>query len=97
MPARTGEGASASPEIPSLTDQLRAAIRTSGQSLRALGRLSGIPSGNLSAFLNGKRGLSLDGADKLCRVLRLGLAPLEVHAEQPPPEDPAPDAEQLAH
>jgi transcriptional regulator with XRE-family HTH domain len=56
-----------------LKSQLRKAIRESGQSLQQLGRECGVGADRLSRFLNGKRGLSLDAAEKLCDTLGLRL------------------------
>jgi transcriptional regulator with XRE-family HTH domain len=57
-----------------LVDQLREAIRESGESLNHLGQRSGVGRDRLSRFLRGERGLTLDAAEKLCRALGLRLA-----------------------
>jgi transcriptional regulator with XRE-family HTH domain len=56
-----------------LTDQIREAIRASGQSLNELSRLSGVHNAQLSRFMRGERGLSLAAADKVCGALGLTL------------------------
>jgi transcriptional regulator with XRE-family HTH domain len=60
---------------PGLVDQLRDAIRDSGQSLNQLSHACGVGRDRLSRFLRGERGLTLDAAEKICRTLRLELAP----------------------
>jgi transcriptional regulator with XRE-family HTH domain len=61
------------PAVPSLADQLRQAIRDTGQSLAQLGKAAGLDSGRLSRFMRGERDLSLSGAARLCQVLHLHL------------------------
>jgi plasmid maintenance system antidote protein VapI len=56
-----------------LGEVLREAIRSSGRSLNQLGADSGVAPSQLSRFVTGKRGLTLDAADALCRVLGLKL------------------------
>jgi transcriptional regulator with XRE-family HTH domain len=58
---------------PSLADQLRQAIRETGQSLTQLGKAAGLDSGRLSRFLRGEGDLSLTAAARLCQVLHLHL------------------------
>jgi transcriptional regulator with XRE-family HTH domain len=58
---------------PTLTDQLRDAIRQDGRSLNELGRLCGVDAARLSRFVRGERGLSLDAVDKIAAELRLRL------------------------
>ena len=69
---RTQEGSR--PGGPGLKEQLREAIRNSGESLNQLGRRAGLDSARLSRFMRGERGLSLDAADSLCHALGLRLA-----------------------
>ena len=52
-----------------LIDQLKEAIRGSGQSLNQIGIASGVDASRLSRFMTGKRDLTLGAADKICRVL----------------------------
>lgn len=53
--------------------QLRKAIRESGETQLAIAEATGVAQGNLSRFLRGERGLSLDSFAKLCRHFRLHL------------------------
>lgn len=57
-----------------LREQLRDAIRESGESLQGLGRRTGVGADRLSRFVRGERGLSLEAAEKLCLALGLRLA-----------------------
>lgn len=57
------------------TEQLRQAIRDSKLSRYALCQLIGFDQGNLSKFMSGKIGLSLETVEKLVEVLNLELAP----------------------
>jgi transcriptional regulator with XRE-family HTH domain len=57
-----------------LVEQLRQAIRSSGESLNQLGERSGLDSARLSRFMRGERDLTLSAAEKLCDVLGLHLA-----------------------
>ena len=54
-------------------DQLRKAIVDSGESQLAISEATGINQGNLSKFLNGERGLSLDNFAELCSYFKLKL------------------------
>lgn len=59
-------------ESPSLADQLRAAFRESGLSVRALAIAAGVDQSTLNKFLTGSReNLRLDVAGRLFRVLGL--------------------------
>src|SRR5262249_19080081 len=62
------------PEGQSVTDQLREAIKQSGESLNQLAGRTGVDRARLSRFVRGERGLSLAAVDELCRVLGLRLA-----------------------
>src|SRR5690242_3890118 len=57
-----------------LVEQLREAIRESGESLNQLGERSGLDSARLSRFMRGERDLTLTAAEKLCDALGLHLA-----------------------
>lgn len=57
----------------SLTDQLRRAIQKSRLTQYRIAKDTGIPQPVVNRFVNGKRGITLDTADKLCRYLRLRL------------------------
>jgi transcriptional regulator with XRE-family HTH domain len=59
-----------------LVEQLREAIRDSGQSLNQLGKAAGVGPNQLSRFMRGERTLTLPVAEKICAALGLGLAPL---------------------
>ncbi len=54
-------------------DQLRKAIIDSGESQLSIADATGINQGNLSKFLNGERGLSLDNFSALCEYFKLRL------------------------
>jgi transcriptional regulator with XRE-family HTH domain len=58
-----------------LTEQLKEAIRQSGKSLNQIGKEAGVGSNQLSRFMRGIRGLTLNAADKICDALGLELAP----------------------
>jgi transcriptional regulator with XRE-family HTH domain len=60
---------------PGLVDQLKEAIRNSGQTLYQLSKASGVPSPQLSRFVRGERTITLPVAEKICRALNLRLAP----------------------
>ena len=73
--ARTaGQGRPPGEEEPGVTEQLKEAIRNSGESLNQLGERTGVDSAQLSRFMRGVRDLTLSTADKLCRALGLRLA-----------------------
>ena len=54
-------------------DQLRKVIVDSGESQLSISEATGINQGNLSKFLNGERGLSLDSFAVLCAYFKLKL------------------------
>jgi len=54
-------------------DQLRKAIVDSGESQLSISEATGINQGNLSKFLNGERGLSLDNFAELCTYFKCRL------------------------
>ncbi len=56
-----------------LTDQLRAAIRTSEKSMGQIARESGIDIATISRFIHGKGGLSVDGLDGIAACLGLSI------------------------
>ena len=80
----------------SMADQLRQAIRDSGQSLGKLGVTTGVDKGGISRFLRGERDLTAAAFEKLCLAmgLRLCSSALTVEpqtvepptTEQPPPK-----------
>jgi transcriptional regulator with XRE-family HTH domain len=57
-----------------LREQLREAIRESGQTLGQISRNCGVGPDRLSRFLRGERDLTLTGAEKICDALGLQLA-----------------------
>jgi transcriptional regulator with XRE-family HTH domain len=59
---------------PGLREQLREAIRASGQNLNQLSIATGIGRDRLSRFVRGERGISLEAAERICNVLGLKLA-----------------------
>jgi transcriptional regulator with XRE-family HTH domain len=59
---------------PALIRQLREAISHSGLPLNQLSKASGVHRSALSRFMRGERGLTLDGAAKVCEALGLVLA-----------------------
>jgi transcriptional regulator with XRE-family HTH domain len=68
-------------EGPDLVAELKEAIRKSGQSLNELGQRSGVSSGQLVRFMNGRRTLTLPVASKIARALRLHLVQEEGETE----------------
>jgi plasmid maintenance system antidote protein VapI len=56
-----------------ISDVLEQAIRDSRLSLRELSRQAGIHSPSLVRFLKGERGLNLDTADRVAKLLGLRL------------------------
>ena len=55
--------------------QLIEAIKASGLTLTRLAEIADVSEGMLSRFVNGKRGVTLTTASKLCEVLGLELRP----------------------
>jgi transcriptional regulator with XRE-family HTH domain len=55
------------------SQQLRQAIDRSGLSHYAICQATGINKGNLSRFMSGERGLSLESIDKIVAILDLKL------------------------
>jgi len=58
-----------------ISEQLRQAILKADESRYAISMATGIPQGNLSEFVHGKRSLSLGSVDILCKHLGLELSP----------------------
>ena len=58
-----------------IVDQLRQAIRDSGQTEYAIAKASGVSQSVVNRFSTGERGISLDTAAKLCEYLDLDLRP----------------------
>ena len=57
--------------------QLLKAIEASGLTLTRLAEMAGVSEGIICRFVNGKRGITLTTASRLCRVLGLELKPKE--------------------
>jgi transcriptional regulator with XRE-family HTH domain len=58
---------------PTLTEQLREAIRQDGRTLSQLERATGVDVARLGRFVRGERGLSLDAVDRIAAALHLRL------------------------
>lgn len=56
-----------------VVEQLREAIEKSGKTQTSISEATGVDQGNLSKFLNGERGLSLDSFAVLCKYFKLKL------------------------
>jgi plasmid maintenance system antidote protein VapI len=56
-----------------IVDQLRQAMRDSGQTEYAIAKGSGVNQSVVNRFVTGERGISLDTAAKLCEYLDLDL------------------------
>lgn len=56
-----------------IVDQLRQAMRDSGQTEYAIAKASGVNQSVVNRFVNGERGISLETAAKLCDYLDLDL------------------------
>ena len=54
---------------PGFTDQLRQAIKQSGFSQYRLAKLSGTDQSQLSRFMHGERGLSIEGIERICELI----------------------------
>lgn len=59
---------------PTMTEELRNAIEQSGLTRYRISRDLGIDQAQLSRFMRGQRGLSLDALDRLCAYLNLSLS-----------------------
>jgi transcriptional regulator with XRE-family HTH domain len=62
-----------------VVDQLRKGIEASGESQLSLAEATGINQGNLSRFMRGERGLSMENFAKLCAHLGLSLSAKKAH------------------
>jgi transcriptional regulator with XRE-family HTH domain len=56
-----------------LSEALRAAIRSRGETMYRVAKDSGVPYATLHRFLAGKRSVSLEVFEKLCEYLNLEL------------------------
>jgi transcriptional regulator with XRE-family HTH domain len=70
-------------EATGLVEQLREAIRRSGQTLNQLSGVCGVGRDRLSRFLRGERDLTLSAAEQICRALGLRLT----RGDEPPAEE----------
>ncbi len=57
----------------SFRDQLRNAIRQSGLSCYRIAKETGIQQAQLSRFMSGERGLSIEGIEAICDLIGLQL------------------------
>ena len=64
------------PSPRSIVDELRQAILHSGETEYRVAKESGVAQPIVNRFLRGERGISLETAAKLCKYLRLHLAPI---------------------
>ena len=64
------------PSPRSIMDELRQAILHSGETEYRVAKESGVAQPIVNRFLRGERGISLETAAKLCKYLRLHLAPI---------------------
>ena len=71
---------------PDVQEQLRQAVRATGQSLNRLAADAGLDSGRLSRFMRGERDLTFAAAAKLCECLGLKLVGGEDACPEPAPE-----------
>jgi hypothetical protein len=58
-------------------EQLRAALLDADESRYALSKATGIPEGNLSRFVHGRAGLSMESIDLICDYLGLALVKVD--------------------
>ena len=65
-----------------LDDELRKAIRDSGQSLYAIAKGTGVHYGIIYRFTKGQRDIYLGTASKVADYLRLGLAEIKRHRKR---------------
>jgi transcriptional regulator with XRE-family HTH domain len=56
-----------------IVDQLRRAMRESGETEYAIAKASGVSQSVVNRFLSSERGISLETAAKLCEYLKLDL------------------------
>jgi plasmid maintenance system antidote protein VapI len=59
----------------SLNDALKQAVAETGKSVNSVANQSGVAQAVLQRFLSGKRGITLDTAERLCAYLKLELRP----------------------
>jgi len=64
---------SMTPDKSTLSAQLREHVRRSGRTLTEVAREADVDLGNLSSFMHGKRGFSVEALDRLAAVLGVKL------------------------
>ncbi len=64
-------------------EQIGRALQTSGMSRFELSRQSGVAYSVIHRFLAGQNDVNLRTAERLCRVLNLGLAPVRKSKKRP--------------
>ena len=57
----------------SIVETLRDAIKNSDLNIKQLGKLSGVDKGQISRFVNEKRTLTLESAERIAKALKLEL------------------------
>jgi plasmid maintenance system antidote protein VapI len=57
----------------SIVDQLRKAMRDSGETEYGIAKAAGVPQSVVNRFVRGERGISLETAARLCACLELQL------------------------
>ena len=62
-----------------LLDQLRQAIRKSGKTASWITKDAEVDEGNLSRFLSGQAGVSVETAEKICKSIGLKLSLTKAH------------------
>jgi len=75
----------------SFPETIRRGIRAVGRSSYAIAAVTGVSQPVLSRFLSGKRSITLETAEKLCRFLGWGLCPPQranADSQPTPCEDP---------
>ena len=73
MRQRSMLGNNTMPGKRNMADVIRRAVKRSGVSRRELCRIAGVDCGNVSRFMAGKHGLTLDSVEKLAGPLGLKL------------------------
>ena len=69
------------------SDQLRAAIGNSGLTRYVIAKAAGIHQTQLSRFMIGQRGLSIEGIDKICELIGARLV-VDRNAKRPAQREP---------
>ena len=64
-----------------LLDQLRQAIRKSGRTAYRIAKDAKVDEGNLSRFLSGQAGASVETAEKICKYLGFRLSLIKTHKQ----------------